>query len=158
MEDKADGASNCLSRISFLSRLWLNFYWRITRVTVISGFSSGIGMWQKWKAIPNRPWKHVNCRSSNHCVATVHVFVYCFLMEMMCKWVFTQSVQPNGSQTITVSLPIFLSILISIIISIIYFFFYFVCLCWWWACPAATLRFWQQTHLSKAQQPLMRYK
>lgn len=110
VEDGADGVSNCLSWIPFLSCLWLHFYLRITHATVISGFSTGIGMWEKWEAIAKRPWKHVNYRSFSHSVATIHCFVYCFIMEMMCKWVSAKPIQPNGSQTITVSFPIIPSI------------------------------------------------
>lgn len=146
MEDEADGASNCLSWIPFLCHVWLNFYLRIAHVTVVSGFSSGIGMWHKWKAIPKTSKKHVNYRSRSYCVATIRVFVYCFIMEMMCKWVSAKPIQPNGPQTITATLPIFLSISAS---SFFFFVpvFYFVRVCGWGVCPADT--FWApDTHIS----------
>lgn len=79
---EADGASNCLSRILFLSCLWLHFYSRITRVAFISGLSGGICMCQKWKSIPNGPRNRGSCRSSNN------TYGCCFLMEIILQWLF----------------------------------------------------------------------
>ena len=142
MEDKADGESNCLSWIPFLSRLWLNVYSRIARVTVISGFSSGIGMRQKRKAIPKRAWKHVNYRIlSPLCCCCARLCLQLFNGNDVQMGFCRASTTKNNHHVPLNLLPIST-------------FLYSFRLCRWGPCPAATVRLWIETHLSKAQLPL----